>query len=332
MKTLKKYDVSEAIFDSLLSSYSRDVEVVENIQDYFKGYQPKYKIYYDNKEYLIIREHLLAHIADFTEEEYQSVEDWRQVIVRKMPTVNNYAASIDGNRAWHYMVKILQKYYPGDKFEKQLSNFEAEYSEENKQVHFLFPASDMLYKFNNCVKYDINAAHHDALIEIFPKAKKDLIKLYNDRKEKPVYKAYVNYFVGSLVNHGHRPTYNWIVQRTTKMLKEAMNEVDGLLIYANTDGFIMQNPKKKLDADKAIGHFKEEYSGTVYVYQDKNYWCYQIPGETKGSIRYQVRDILDLSKGIVVHYNVSIKTNESGIKVQTLENITTEKVEIYEED
>ena len=50
-----------------------------------------------------------------------------------------------------------------------------------------------------------------------------------------------------------------------------MDLVKGILIYANTDGFVISAKNSDIVASKDLGEFKIEYSGEVYVYKDKNY-------------------------------------------------------------
>jgi hypothetical protein len=329
MKSLRVYDVNETIFENILEIFKSYIEATDKIGLYWSGYDQKNIIYYNNKDLLIMRETLLAKIANFSEEDKEACERWRQVIVRKVPNDITYKVDIDGNRAWNYMMKLLKNYYTEEEIDAQLNSFTANYDENKIQFHFTLPSFGRIKKFDNCVKYDINGAHHDALIEIFPRAKEALTELFVKRKEKPVYKAYVNYFVGNLVNHGYRFTYNWIVQRTTDTLLKAINYVGGKLIYANTDGFLSYQPENKIEHSTELGKFKLEYEGTAYVYQDKNYWCYQTD-EICGNIRYAVRDKIDLSKNLVVHYNTLRTTDEAGVYTEKVVNIEQEI--IYEED
>ena len=328
--TLRRYDVSEDIFDDILQIMESKIQIVENIGDYFRGYQPKQMVVYDNKEYLIIRESLLAYFADFSDEDYQDVEDWKQVIVRKchQPGIN-YLRSIDGPRAYKRTRDLILKYYTEEEYKARLKMFEAEYDDKKAQYHYQYPSSnDVVLAHSNCVKYDINGAHCDALIQIFPKAKPILKGLYDKRKTEPLNKAYINYFVGMLCKKGHRKTYNWIVQRTTKTLMKAIKYCGGELIYANTDGFLVSNPENKLKVSKVLGEFKLEFEGTAYTYQDKNYWCYQAE-KLCGSVRYQVRDRIDLSKGNVVHYDTVEKVFPSGAKVHLVKNVERENIDVY---
>ena len=328
MKSLRVYDVNETIFENILETFKTYVEPTDKIGLYWSGYSEKNIIYYNNKDLLIIRETLLAKIANFSEEDKEEAERWRQVIVRKVPNDITYKIDIDGNRAWNYMIKLLKNYYTEEEIDAQLNSFTANYDENKIQYHFTLPSFGRIKKFDNCVKYDINGAHHDALIEIFPRAKEALTELFIKRKEKPVYKAYVNYFVGNLVNHGYRYTYNWIVQRTTDTLLKAINYVGGKLLYANTDGFLSYLPENKIEHSTELGKFKLEYEGTAYIYQDKNYWCYQTD-EICGNIRYAVRDKIDLSKNLVVHYNTLRTTDEAGIYTEKVVNIEQEIIDEY---
>lgn len=334
-KVLRRYDVCESVFEDILQTMQSRIEIVDNIEQYYTGYQPKKRIYYDNQQYLIITEDLLAYFANFSEEDYQDVKDWRQVIVRKLDQTETYKKSIDGSRAYKQMKLMLLKYYTEEEFDERLKANSAEYSEKYKQYHHLYVTNDnLVLQFNNSVKYDINGAHHDALIEIFPRAKEELKSMFARRKKEPILKAYVNYFVGMLCRKGYRKTYNWIVQRTTKMLMKAMDEVKGttgVLVYANTDGFMVSNPEKKLEHSTELGKFKLEYEGTAYTYRDKNYECYQTDKEIKGNIRYSVRSQLNLKKGEVIHYDSSRETLPNGTTVNLVKNVVKEQVNVYKE-
>ena len=330
-KRLRRYDVSEQVFDDILDNMQSRIQVTDNIQQYWTGYKPKHIVMYDNKEYLIIREHLLAYFADFSEEDYQHVEDWRQVIVRKCVQPSDYEKSIDGSSAYKHTKSVICEEYTEEEYDQRLHMFEAEYDPAKAQFHFQYPSSDCVLQHDNCVKYDINGAHHAALLEIFPKAK-GLISMFERRKEEPILKAYINYYVGMLKRKGYEKTYNWIVQRVSSILKNAIKELDGDLIYANTDGLLVSNPKKKFKHSTKLGEFKLEFEGTCYTYQSNNYWCYQVGKEITGSVRYSVRDQIDLSKGQVVKYVISRDKLDNGVIVQTVKNVVKEKVNVYKEN
>jgi hypothetical protein len=300
MKLLQTYEVRADIFNKILYDLSIHTKYCSDLTAYSYGYSDKTTIYY-NEEYLICRECVLDYYCEYLEQP----TFWKQVKVRKVENVENkIQATITGNYAWNYMFKLLKKYYSDEEIDKILHAHECEKDEGFKQFHYnigIEPGT--LLKIPNCFKYDINGAHCDSVVELFPKARKEFLKLYKQRKEKPIYKQLFNFFVGEMCRKGYRLTYNWIVQRTTKRLYEAMDLVEGELIYANTDGFIIQNPKKQLQHSTELFEFKEEYSGDVYVYKTKNYILYQLGDDKVGSCACEVRKDIDLSQGIVVEYD-----------------------------
>lgn len=330
--TLKRIDVAEDVFNSVLERFPDYIEQVDNIADYYKGYPEKWKIKYCEKtHYLICKECFVTDEAD---------TDWKQVIVRLEKNLpdGKIVRSIDGSRAYAEVTKVLKKYYSDDEIDECLRSHEAQYDYSLAQQHFTYTDyfnSNVITKHSNCVKYDINGAHCDALREIFPKAAHYFEKLYRERKVNPVYKAYANYFVGMLAHKQYRLTYNWIVQRTTKMLIDACKQVGGELVYANTDGFAVTNPTKKLDKCKnnVLGWFKVEYEGDIYTYEGSNYWIMQCGDEIKGSAMNSVRPLINLREGKVVNYvRKAIKhpeTNETLFYVPDEINIKTD-VEIIE--
>ena len=323
--TLKRYDVDEELFDKILKDYSFFIKVVSKaeMEASFKGYKYKTVFKYDGIEYLILQElYLDGYLPSISE------SSWRPVILRRVhnPKINSVEDSIDGTRAYNYMVSLLRRVYTDDEIDECLKAHEAEYSEEKAQYHYQEqPYFDgIIVEHENCYKYDINGAHQSALIEIFPKAKKYIEELYTKRKEKPVYKAYINYYVGMLKRKGHAKTYNWIVQRISKQLLDAIKFTGGDLHYANTDGFIVSNPKNLINASTNLGEFKLEYHGTIYIYEDKNYWCYQTEdGDITGSIRKQVRNLIDLKNNKVVHYDIK-RVSYGDVILEELENIEIE--------
>lgn len=328
-KTLRRYDVNENLFDAILDTMESRIQVVDGKLDkYYNGYQPKEVILYDGYEYMIIQEHILAYFADFDDDEYECIDNWRQVILRRCRQDDVCRRSIDGSRAYLYIKNLLLKHYSKIEYDERLHKFESDKTETNKQFHFTYPSKEVVRAHSNSIKYDLNAAHHDALIEIFPAAEDDLIKLYRDRKTNPLYKCYINYYVGMLARKGYRRTYNWIVARTTEKLKAGIEAVGGDLIYANTDGFIVSNPTSPIPDSREIGDFKIEFEGTAYTYQGDNYWLYQCGTEITGSIRYQVRDKIDLSRGHIVHYEV-LKQGKG--KRDKIINVWEEDVDVYQE-
>lgn len=304
-KLLATYEIQADVFDKILYDLSIHTEYTDDIFQYSYGYKNRNTIYY-NEEYLICKECVLDYYCDCLEES----TSWRQVRLRKVINASQIVQkTITGNYAYNYIIKLLSKYYTLDEIENILNSHEAEYSEEFKQFHYNLPMErQTLLKFENCFKYDINGAHCDSVVYLFPKAREEFMKLYKERKQKPVYKQLFNFFVGELCRKNHRKTYNWIVQRTTRKLYEAMDTTNGMLLYANTDGFIVQKPETEINTSMNLFDFKLEYSGDVYIYQSNNYILYQFGDEQTGSCRCEVRNDIDLRIGKVVDYKIE-KTN-----------------------
>ena len=296
MKQLKSYDVSEEVFNYILYNYECVVEVCD-LQGYIYGYANKNKIKYNGKDILICKEYILSQWMD-------ECTDWKQVIVRKTVNADNHLeGSLSGSNAWNYMYyQVLRKEYTDLEIDSILKSYE----EEESNIYHYNPQNwlerGVIEKVENCEYYDINSAYCDALCEMFPKCVKMLNSMYIARKDKPVNKKYFNFFCGMLCRKGYRKTFNWITHRTRNKLVEMMDYTQGSVLYANTDGFMVTNPKNRIDNSKQLGSFKNEYSGTIYFYKDNNYWVMQYGNETKGSALAEVREHINLANGDVVHY------------------------------
>lgn len=306
LKELTRIDVSEDLFYKILENNTGLVEIVseEAIKDAFKGTTNKHYTLYDGVQYLVTTQPEVKEVYP----EYDVKATWRQVIVRldlSLPE-NTLRHTITGTRAYLRFTDMLLKYYTAEEIEECLFAHEAEYDERLIQVHYdmsLFENINIPVKFDNCYKYDINGAHNDALCEIFPKASEAIMQMYNERHDKPLNKAIVNYYCGMLKHRKtHEKTYNWIVQRTTKLLNEGIKFVGGTLVYANTDGFMVYNPDHLITPSKQLGAFKEEFKGTAYVIHSNNYILYQTGDKQFGSAMIVTRKDIDLSKGEFVTY------------------------------
>ena len=327
-KRIKCFEVSDEIFDQRLYDFQEFVEIKDNLDRYLVGYDDKKKIYYDGKEYLICREYILNYYCNNIE----FCTDWKQCRIRRVENADTEVSStVSGQYAWNYMIGLLEKYYRWSEIVEIFNKYSIEYDINYKQYHYYYPLEvNELEKISDCYVYDINGAHNDALVEMFPKAKKHLLMLYEHRHENVHYKEFVNYFVGMLKRKGYPNTYNWIVQRTTKRLFEAMDKTQGVMVYANTDGYVISAPTIKLDTSMTLGDFKLEYAGDVYVYQDVNYWIMQIGDKFKGSALKSIRKDLSLENGEVVHYTrTREKIGESMGKpyyINVATNITKETI------
>lgn len=297
---IKNYELDAELFDRLLEDYSYWIQIVDTVDGLIHGYPEKNVICYDGREYLICPEYVVNGYTN----SMKITNEWKQCRVRRVENCNSTIKKvITGTYAWNYMMRLLKKYYSDEEILDIFSSYSRNYSDYYKQVHYYFPLDEgELLKFNDCYKYDINGAHTDAILEMFPKAAKAILNMYEHRHEDNNYKEIVNYFVGMLKHYGYEKTYNWIVQRTTKLLLDAIDKTDGILLYANTDGFVVADPEHKIDKSKELGKFKLEYQGECYTYRDKNYWIIQSGDEIKGSCLKSVRSHIDLRVGKVVHY------------------------------
>lgn len=349
---LKVINTNEEVFNNILDTMASRIITVSNINLYFFGYKEKQRIFYNGQDTLIIQEYLFAEFANLPLS--ASVSSWKQIVVRKSKTTDVWEDTITGPRAYFYIMKILKKYYTDREIKDILNSYTDVKTEEDKQVHITVDSADYIQCYENCVKYDINGAHQDALVEMFPRAVDDLKDIYNKRKIKRVYKDYMNLAVGQMKHVGYEGAYWWIVHRTSKMLKDAIATVcpddiekDCKIIYANTDGFIVSAPDQLLEASQELGKFKQEAKGPVYVYthrgnkNETSYTVYQyevekngvIETETKGNVRLAVRDKIDLKNGNAVSYKIRKEQfiNELGEKMngpEIIENLQEIKREV----
>lgn len=210
--------------------------------------------------------------------------------------------------------------------------------EDGKKIkHQLLPErylDNKVHKFTDCVYYDINGAHTDALCTLFPKCKREFMKLHHSGQ-----KAYINIYVGDLCNRGRRGVFNWIVDRTRTYLDKIIAISDGEILYANTDGVIIHHPANYLETSDEVGAFKSEIvDDTIYAYycpsDDKStaYTIYQYNNPKKGVVlkgnaRLMVRQGMDLSKGIINKAKLVKDENNTW----QAKDLRTEELDVYEE-
>ena len=323
---LAQYEVSAEIFNQILIKNNNRI-IIANIEDYQYGYSDKKKVIYNGKDKLICRE---LYICPESETAL-----WKQIIVMKDDSLDSkdYHKEMMGSTAWHRMLKILYKYYTQDELLEIFSNNQ---HEQCKPMHHNPPKlADAVRRYTNCYKYDINSAYASAYINLFPKAYDDIMALYLGRHENPDNKKILNFFNGMLKRKGFDGTYYWVVNRTNEIMNKALNEVGGVPLYINTDGFIVKNPVKLIKHSTELGKFKLEHSGDVYIYVDKNYFIIQAGQELKGNCMCMVRDKFDLPNGKVVHYNKVRKVikdatlNSDEVAILVADNIIEDKVEVY---
>ena len=347
MKQLRLILICEELYDKILNTFPSQLQYENNIYEYFHGSEDKNKIYF-NEDYIVIKECKLNYVYKllYGKNLISCPTDWKQIKLHLDKSINGAYTLPDGNQCYNYINKKLKKYYSEEEIESILNSHEEGYDENLKQFHYNYPAlEDKIHKFGNCYKYDITKAHASEIIHLFPKASKDILNiLHESEKAKKQgnlndcrrFKNYVNLYVGALCRHNHRLTYNYIVHRVTKKVLDAWKYTGGLLLYANTDSFTVFNSNNILDTSNVqIGDFKLEHHGDIYIYRDSNYWIMQYGNEKVGSCKLYVRDKMDLSKGIVCHYDLTrtyICTDYTGKKHyrEEISNICTEKVNVVE--
>lgn len=305
---LKSFNLNTDIFDTIINKFGNIVVYVDNIHDYYYGSTNKRMVYVSkDKQYLVCRQIVLYYVMGYS---LEGVELWKQVRIRRvLDNGHDIEHNVSGTYAYNYMMKLLKKFYTREEIDQCLLSHVADVDNTLKQQHYEIPVRlDAIYKFDDCIEYDINGAHCDAICEIFPKAKNDINKLYKLRKQKPVYKQIFNYFVGMLgslkKNKGkYRGTYLWIVHRTTKMLEKRISAVGGRIIYLNTDGVVLQHPKNLIADSRELGDFKIEYRGPIYIARTKNSCIKQIGDTLKGNVPTVCRKDIDLANGKMVEYD-----------------------------
>lgn len=323
-KELKTYELSQELFDEILERDKEWVVKVSDLSPYLHGSRFNASIIYDGIKKFVCRQRRLTGTG----------AHWYQCIcvLNDKLEGKTYQKAINGGTAFRRMKKKLLNHYTEEEFDAQMSKHQKEYDPTKSQIHFFYAKQQgIIYKYENCVKYDINGAYAAALIEIFPKAKEEILKIYKERKKKPLNKALINYFVGMMCNKKYKKkygnTYNYIVQEVSEHMKRTIDYVGGILLYANTDGFVVSNPTNKLQTSKELGDFKLEYEGDVYLYQGENYQVMQTGDKLTGNLFYKVRDKIDLRKGKTVSY----KREKDGYTYK-LKNIREEEKMIYEEN
>lgn len=309
-KCLKAIQVSADVFEAILYSFNDYINEVDCIDSYMNGYEDKHIIYKEPNQ-LIIQAYKLNWLCK--QEVIPTAEDWKQIIVRCVGGLGENTivpTDISGPQAKKYIEEqVIFKKYSEEEYKEILEEHYESEDEELKQQHYVYTQLDHILTFENCYYYDINNAHGSALLELFPRCEKIINNMYEHRKDNDgLHKKHFNYYWGMLGKKGSetRGAYNWVVHRTTKILTELANKVEGLNIYINTDGIMVSDPINPIESSAKLGEFKLE-KGKIYTYQTNNYWLLQFvkdDGEVifKGNLPIKLRKQVDLSTGRVVHY------------------------------
>lgn len=301
---LKCFDINDEIFNRILHDFEADVIRLNKLENksYYEYRNNIVLIEENNTKKIICQGYILNYYLDTP-----IYSSWKQAILYNNEYSNIVVEdSIDGQSAWFYMMRIIKKKYTDNQIKSILTSYQVK-PDYLKQYHYDWPnESQNVQKLTNCVKYDINGAHTDALCELFPKCKTELFNMYIKRHDNIKYKKYPNFFVGMLKRKGYIGAYWYIVNRTTELLLNAINKVGGQLVYANTDGFCVQNPVNTLNTSDKLGDFKLEFEGSAYIFTNRvrsPYLLYQFGDKLVGSCMTMARKDVDLSKGNVVYYD-----------------------------
>lgn len=305
---LKRLKIDSKTFNTILKKFYLFVDYEDSIGKYFiKGYKNKTRIKAEKDSYTFICQ---ASVVNYItgREIVPYKDDWKQIVCVK----KNGLKSSEDIQELHWndsfnkrITKLLHRHYTDEEIDARLKQFQEKNHIKPIIEHLPMQYHDnKIHKFTDCVYYDINGAHRDALCEIFPKCKKEF---------QTCNKEDANSYCGDLCNRGYLTTYNWIVKRTKNMLLNILLEAGGDKIYVNTDGaFIVGG--KKLKTSNKLGEFKNGMlTDELYAYRctepgKTHYIIYQFINtdgkkELKGTAPNDIRDEMDLSKGVVVLYN-----------------------------
>lgn len=328
-KRLRIYEVNEEVFNTIKKTFPASFIRVEDNDKYRYFYGTKYitgdtkSIYLidiETTKYMILPEYLVDYIYNC----FPGCNTYTQVVLQLNNNVNGIERAYSVKYCWEQMRSIILNSYTEKEFYEILHSYDKiKKQSELIQYHYIFEQFDfdnVIYHITNCYKFDINGAHQDALTEMFPKCKKSFERLeklkLKSKEDKKRVKSLFNLFVGYLKHEGYEGAYNWIVQRTTRLLKQAIEYCNGELLYANTDGFLVKNPDKILNTSKNVGDFKLEYQGNVYFYRSINYSIFGYrkdnAWEYTGSAMQETRPNFDFLKGIVVEYRKVFKELNMG--------------------
>ncbi len=326
--SLNRKKINLNTFNKILDIFKDRVDIVDDLGPYFYGYRDKKRIKYNPKTNNMICQAIYINYASGLN---LLQPDWKQyVLIRGTEVQENEAEDVMyANKANKIINNILLKYYNESEIEELLNNHtHTKDSAVQRRLPSIYE-KNVIHHFHNCVYYDINGAHRDALCEIFPLAKKDFLK---------VNKQAANIYVGDLCNHNHRDTYYWIVNRTANILMQNISHIGGLILYANTDGVIAYHPQNTLNTSDKLGEFKSVIiNDEIYYYIDSDpnytgYHCIQYatktnPKEKKGTCPIEFRNEMDLSKGIVIRYKKYREEN-----IEKYKDVSLIKKEIKEYD
>lgn len=333
---LIRYELDEENFYKILDYYQYRVEEVNDLGQFIKnGYSDKETIKYNpNSDTFICQGYYINHIYN----RLLIDSPWKQIICKLNTniTADEVKELRSGQRSFNIIKKVILKKYKLEEFTNILLEHQGEIPAWDEQVIAkqtrLLPLyeKNVVHHFHNCVYYDINGAHRDAVFEMFPKAKELLLK---EEKQD------INSFVGYLKRVGYETTMWWVIRRTRAKLDKIIKDAGGIEIYSNTDGVVLAHPEHYLQTSNKIGEFKSEMMGDdIYVFEFKDdpklytgYSCIQYIDKDgkrtiKGTVPVRFRSEMNLAQGHIVRYKKRT-TAEHNVYY---ENVTIIKKEIKE--
>ena len=318
-KPLRCFEVSQDIYEELLNNTAEWlIKDVKSLSEISYGYEDKgfIKVYKDaNNDKLCI---CAADVPLLTKERHVLIPKDKlpfrnyqiNITLSNRLPLGTFREVISGGQAKKIIDNIILKVYSQEEYDEILKSHDVEYDKNLIQRHYLYGEYGKILHYENCCYYDINNAHGSGLIELFPRCKDVFMDMYEHRKDNGGRnKQIFNYYWGMLAHlETYRGTYNWIVQRTTKMLDSFIDKVKGRAKYTNTDGVILANCENPIESSDKIGEFKRK-DGELYTYIGNNYWVLQFhctdgTVETKGNIPLILRDKIDLKNNKVVKYTM----------------------------
>lgn len=271
---------------------------------------------------------------------------WYTILVTQNGERRMSGKSVTGPQAFNYMRKTILGYYSQEEL-KAILDAHPPIPGIDKMVthHILFsvPIEDAaINAFPNCYEVDICSAYAAGLKELFPKAGKAIDEIYRLRGRKPWNKQILNYSIGTMQNKDEwRGIRHYIVARTSAMVTKAVLAMGGFskVRYANTDGFIIQDPDMLIETGKAVGAFKIVSQGTLYTFActtGRHYTVGQMNDERAvcgGGINVKIAETIHLSSGeipIIKADKMSLGVPGSNKTILKFERLRTERREIKE--
>ena len=200
--------------------------------------------------------------------------------------------SVNGMQAWQTFTKVLYKRYTGEEIENIRSSYR--YLDKPSIEHYswfnLNNKPNEIIEFDNAYYFDLNKAYAFYLEQMFPKLDKWLKIGYQKNKER--FKKIVNYSVGMMTHYDEwYDVRSWIVNQVSEKVVNAIVELSGEDVYVNTDGLIVNNPKRLIAHSQELGDFK------LVPVDNNKVWIYHQIGQ--GGTSYSVLQYFENGEKVI---------------------------------